>query len=117
MRLEDAWTAWMNSLIFEKSVQYDWPMSGPTYDAFKAGWDAKKDMAKMELYDLVGISHSEKIEEHIATFSNFENAVQYAEKLIESKQETGWADEVTDGLAINGPYVRPIINPKFEEKK
>jgi hypothetical protein len=114
VRLDDAWQAWMKSEFLGKSGDYVFPMNGSAYDSFKAGWDARD---TRELYDLVGISHLEKIEEHIGTFSNFENAVQYAEKLLESKQETGWADEVTDGLAINGPYVRPIINPKFEEKE
>lgn len=117
MRLEDAWIAYMQSLLFDKSLTYDWPMNGPTYDAFKAGWGAASGKIEQELYDLVAISHLEKIEEHIATFSQFEKAVQYAEKLLDSKQESGWADEKTDGLAINGPYIRPRINPVFEEKK
>ena len=72
---------------------------------------------KISVYNLVAIEHSSGVEESLATFTSMDKAVAYGELLIQSSEETCWAEEDgKDGLSVSGPQILRI-NPKFKLKE
>jgi hypothetical protein len=51
----------------------------------------------------------------LGTFTTWEKAIDYGERLIEAGEEDGWAWEGHDGVSVSGPY-KLLINPEFKQE-
>jgi hypothetical protein len=69
---------------------------------------------EMDAYDLVALEQN--IIERLGTFTTWEKAIDYGERLIEAGEEDGWAWEGHDGISVSGPY-KLLINPEFKQEK